>query len=89
MARKEKTELFEGKEKDYAEFLTRMPKARKVASSTSKKGKAYSYVSLVDGKVLVHATWAECEKRVKGKKAKYKKTFSKEGEQSLIKEWGV
>lgn len=86
-ARKEKTELFEGKEKDYAEFLTRMPKARKVASSSTKKGKAYSYVSLVDGKVLVHATWAECEKRVKGKKAKYKKSFSKEDESELILLW--
>jgi viroplasmin and RNaseH domain-containing protein len=33
-------------------------------------------------------TWAECEKRVKGKSgAKYKKVFSKKEEQDLIAEW--
>jgi len=87
-ARKEKTELYEGSVAKYKEFLKGMPKARVVASSSSKKGKAYSYVSVIDGKVLVHATWAECEKRVKGKTAKYKKAFSKEEEELLSAEWG-
>jgi ribonuclease HI len=49
--------------------------------------KAYSYVSLVDGKVMTHQTWAECEARVKGKKAKYKKAISKEDEESIVNEW--
>lgn len=86
-ARKEKVTLFKGSEDKYTEFLKTMPKARKVASSTSKKGKAYSYVSLVKGVVKTHATWAECEARVKGEKAKYKKAFSKEEEGALIREW--
>lgn len=53
-----------------------------------KKGIAYSYVSSIDGKPEIHKTWAECEKRVKGKKgAKYKKAFSKEEEEALVAEW--
>lgn len=86
-ARKEKTELYYGSLAKYTEFLKTMPKPRKVASSASKKGKAYSYVSLVSGKVLIHQTWAECEGLVKGKKAKFKKVFSKDEETELIALW--
>jgi viroplasmin and RNaseH domain-containing protein len=67
-----------------------MPKARVVSKSASKSkktGPAYSYVSLVDGKVKTTKTWTECEKLVKGKSAKYKKVFSKEDEATLIEEW--
>lgn len=53
------------------------------------KAKAFSYLSLIDGKVMRHATWAECEARVKGKPAKYKKALSKEDEAKILKEWGV
>ncbi len=86
-ARKEKTTLYNGSLPTYKEFLKSMPKARVVSSSSSKKGKAYSYVSYVDGVIKTHATWAECEKRVKGKSAKYKKAFSEKEEQDLISEW--
>ena len=86
-ARKEKVTLYKGSEKEYAEFLKGMPKARKVTSSSSKKGKAYSYISLVKGVVKTHTTWAGCEARVKGEKAKYKKAFSKEEETALMQEW--
>ena len=88
-ARKEKVVLFKGSEKAYTEFLKSMPKPRTVSSSASKKGKAFSYVSLVDGVVMTHATWTECEKRVKGKKAKYKKSFSPEDEALLISSWST
>lgn len=53
------------------------------------KGVAYSYLSLVDGVLEKHATWAECEARVKGKKAKFKKALSAEHEQEIITEWGL
>jgi len=50
--------------------------------------KAYSYVSLVGGKVAVHKTWAQCEARVKGKSgAKYKKTQNESEERKLMSEW--
>ena len=87
-ARKEETRLFYGSNAKYKEFLKEMPKARNVSSSASKKGKAYSYVSVVEGVVQTHTTWAECEKRVKGKKAKFKKAFSETDEAALIAEWG-
>ena len=58
----------------------------KKKSSSSKSGaKAYSYVSAVGGVIQTHATWAECEKRVKGTKgARFKKSFSKEDEAAII-----
>ena len=89
-ARKEEVKLFDGTFSKYEEFLKTMPKARVVSKSGSKSkkiGLAYSYVSLLDGKVLTHKTWAECEKRVKGKPAKFKKVFSEGEEKVLIQEW--
>ena len=47
--------------------------------------KAYSYVSKLDGVVKTHATWAECEARVKGKKGtRFKKATSKAEEAEII-----
>lgn len=89
-ARKEDVKPFSGTEKAYTEFLKGLPKARTVSKSVSKSkktGPAYSYVSLFEGKVLTHKTWVECEKRVKGKSAKYKKVSSKEEEMKLMHEW--
>lgn len=57
------------------------------AKSSTKKhsqAQAYSYVSCVDGKVLTHKTWAECEARVKGRRAQYKKVFSANEESDII-----
>jgi ribonuclease HI len=49
------------------------------------KAAAYSYVSLVDGVVQTHTTWAECEARVKGASgAKYKKALLKADEVEII-----
>ncbi len=61
----------------------------KSASRAHSNAKAYSYVSLVDGAVQTHKTWAECEARVKGKPAKYKKVLSAEDERALISEWST
>jgi ribonuclease HI len=61
------------------------------ARSASKKhssAKAYSYISKVGGKIKVHKTWVECEKRVKGTSgAKYKKSLSKANEAAIIAEF--
>lgn len=60
----------------------------KKSSSSRSKAAAYSYVSLVNGKVETHKTWAECENRVKGAKgAKYKKTLNAGDESALIAEY--
>ena len=49
-----------------------------------------SYISLVDGIPGRHATWAECEQRVKGvKAARFKKVRSPAEEQDVFASWGV
>jgi ribonuclease HI len=70
----------------HAKNPTAAPAAKK-ASKTRKAGPAYSYLSLVDGELQKHATWAECEARVKGKKAKFKKAMSASDEADIMREW--
>lgn len=87
----EKIKLFKGSLKDYKIFLEENPpksEVKKSSSGSKKTGPAYSYVSLVGGKVYADKTWAECEARVKGTKgAKYKKVFSKAEETSLVQDY--
>ncbi len=85
-----KPKLFRGSVKDYEAQLGDTPPAspvKKSSSSSKNKGTAYSYVALVDGKVYVDKDWATCEKRVKGKNAKFKKVFSKEEETALVQDY--
>jgi ribonuclease HI len=50
----------------------------------------YSYLSLVDGRLMRHPTWAECEARVKGRSgARFKKATSPEDEVAIAAAWGV
>lgn len=89
-ARGKEVSLFVGDYKDYTVDILNMKKNENsvLQKSKSKSGvKAYSYVSMIDGKIEKHQTWAECEARVKGKKAKFKKTISKEDEEKTIQEW--
>jgi len=63
----------------------------KTKSSNKKRstGKAYSYLSVVDGIFQVHKTWADCEARVRGEKGvKFKKALSKEEEDKIKSDWG-
>ena len=62
---------------------------RRSAQRARSNAKAYAYLSLVDGKLMRHTTWAECEARVKGKSAKFKKALSREDEQKILDEWGM
>ena len=59
-------------------------KKARSATRARVKQKAYSYVSAVDGKIEVHKTWAECEQRVRGKKARFKKALSDSDEATII-----
>ena len=60
----------------------------KVTKKSHSKTQAYSYISMIDGDIQIHRTWAECEARVKGKsKTKFKKAISKEHEEEIIKEF--
>jgi ribonuclease HI len=55
----------------------------------SAKQAAYSYLSLVDGRPMRHATWADCERRVKGVSgARFKKAMSAADESAILAGWG-
>ncbi|MFA6227516.1 MAG: ribonuclease HI [Candidatus Paceibacterota bacterium] len=86
------TKLFSGKGTDY-KFNLKDTKGSgiKQKSSSKNKGEAYSYLSLVNGKLEKHKTWVECEKRVKGVKGgvKYKKALSAEDEKKIVAEWAL
>jgi ribonuclease HI len=67
---------------------TALPTAR---SGRDAKGKSppYSYLSLVNGQPARHATWAECERRVKGVSgARFKKAMNAADETAILAAWG-
>ncbi len=88
-------ELFHGALSAYAHNLKNISgstekRTRRSESKTRKNMKAYSYLSLVGGVLKRHATWGECEKRVKGVPgAKFKKAVSREDEKDIMTAWGV
>jgi ribonuclease HI len=60
------------------------------ASRANASGPAYAYLSVVDGQLMRHATWAECERRVKGRSgAKFKKAKNAEDERAILREWRI
>lgn len=61
----------------------------KSAKRARDSAKAYSYVSVVDGRVETHKTWAACEARVKGRQARYRKVFSADEERELVAAWST
>jgi len=87
------TILFRGNFTDYEKLFGKIEGKKLKVSATlktkkKKGGVAYAYLSLVNRKIHSDKTWAECERRVKGKSgAKYQKVFSKEEEKELVAEW--
>ena len=93
---KEKVKLFSGSLKDHEQLSSftnkdiQNPILDKKTPPKKVGGMAYSYVSLVGGKVFADKTWDDCESRVKGKSgAKFKKVFSKQEEQDLVALWSL
>lgn len=86
--------LYEGPLSKYGHdvFDTTYDDTKAVERSDARKRqnvKAYSYISALDGIVKVHATWAECEARVKGKRgARFKKSLDAADEAAIIQEFG-
>ncbi len=70
---------------------TTLPKRDSTSARRSgSKPVAHSYLSIVDGVPMRHATWAECEQRVKGRSgARYKKATSAADEAAILRAWGV
>lgn len=54
-----------------------------------KKASAFSYLSLLGNSPMRHETWADCERRVKGRSgAKFKKAMSEAEEKAILAAWG-
>lgn len=89
-SKEEDIRLFYGPAEQYFTKVA-APTAEEIAQpsdNSRKKQKAYSYLSMVDGLILRHTTWADCEARVKGQAgAKFRKTISAEEEAALKAEW--
>ncbi len=93
----EKVNFFNGARDAYEVDLVSMEPTGEIKKSTvspeakaRQKMKAYSYVSLIKGKIYKDSTWSECEKRVKGTSGvKFKKSVSADDELAIIKTWGV
>jgi len=86
LARGEKIKLFHGTSEMYTALREVSPK--KAKGNKGNKGKAYSYLSMVNGQIMTHKTWAECENIVKGESgAKFKKARSLEEEKEIISSW--
>jgi ribonuclease HI len=89
--------LYEGPIADYPVNLLDIPADTGVpqSSGNSSSGsttnrKPFSYLSVVDGVPMRHATWPECEQRVKGRSgARFKKAVSAADEAAILKSWGV
>jgi len=87
--------LFSGSYSNYAhdllkdiDKLDRGEFKKKNTQSGSKGKKAYSYLSLVNGKVEIHKTWSECEARVKGRSGvRFKKALSPDHQEEIYKDF--
>jgi len=68
---------------------TSVPVRRSGAPAGGRRGTPHSYLSLVDGRPARHATWAECDRRVKGRSgARFKKAMSRAEEDAILQSWG-
>ncbi len=91
----EKVKFYDGARDAYeVDLVSTEPSSvikKKIKSPEEKmrqKMKAYSYLSLVKGKLYKDVTWSDCEKRVKGTSGvKFKKSVSADDERAIMKAW--
>lgn len=89
---KKNVDLYEGARAGYLYELENVEYDKQKAADRSEARKrqaikAHSYISEVSGVVETHQTWKECEARVKGKKARFKKSISAAEEKNIIKDF--
>ncbi len=87
--------LYEGRLRTYPSNVldiptdTSLPQRSSGSRGDAAKASAYSYLSVVDGVLMRHATWSECERRVKGRSgARFKKAKSHDDEAAILRDWG-
>ncbi len=86
--------LYDGPLAGYPHDLSCVPAdtsapTRKASGPGFKRKPAGFYVSLIDGHLERHMTWADCQARVHGKsKARFKKVTSEAEEKAVLRQWG-
>jgi ribonuclease HI len=87
--------LYRGPLRDYGIAVQDLPEdtalpARRAAGARGSSPTAYSYLSVVDGRPMRHATWADCERRVKGRSgARFKKAANASDEAAILRAWNI
>lgn len=85
--------LYEGPLSGYAVELGLAPAEEALPKADFSRGAAQKaggvYLSLLDGRLERHATWAECQARVHGKPARFKKVRGPEEEAEALRSWGL
>jgi ribonuclease HI len=66
-----------------------LPVKKRASKNAAAPSGPATYLSVLGGRVERHATWKECEARVKGRPAKFKKVRSSEEEREVLKGWGL
>jgi ribonuclease HI len=66
-----------------------LPEKKKPSGKSAGPSGPATYLSILDGKVERHGSWKECEARVKGRPAKFKKVRSADEERATLKGWGL
>ena len=93
-AMQEPVSLYDGPQEGYRIPIRDLPDdtsvpARSPGSGARSSAAAYSYLSVVDGQPMKHATWTECEQRVKGRSgARFKKAASAADQEAILRSWG-
>jgi ribonuclease HI len=87
-------DLYDGPLSGYARPILDLPDETTVPARGGRpappKGQPYSYLSVVEGQLMRHATWADCERRVKGRSgARFKKAMSPNDEAAILRDWKI
>jgi ribonuclease HI len=95
LARQGRVSLYQGPLTSYPLAILDLPSdtavpRRTEGSGRKEKATPHSYLSVVDGQPMRHATWADCERRVKGRSgARFKKAMSPADEAEILRSWRI
>ncbi len=85
--------LYSGPLMKYSVALYDLPESTELPPERPRnepKAAAFSYLSMIGGIAERHTSWADCERRVKGRSgAKFKKAMSESEERKILEEWGA
>lgn len=94
-ARHARVDLYAGSLHGYGLAILDVPSdtsvpARTQGAARKRQAAAHSYLSVVDGTPMRHTTWADCERRVRGRSgARFKKAMSEADEAAILRSWRI